>query len=41
MRKALMVLVAVVCLVGASGCGDCGCHSGCSAVRETTTRTQG
>jgi hypothetical protein len=41
MRKALMVLVAVVCLVGASGCGGCGCHNSCSSVNETAARTQG
>jgi hypothetical protein len=44
MRKALMVLAAVVVLVGASGCcgSSCGgCHSGCSSVKTVSTTTQG
>ena len=43
MRKALMVLAAVVCLIGVSGCCN-SCHSGCNScsdVKTATTTVQG
>ena len=41
MRKVLMFVAVLVVVIGASGCGGCGCHSGCDkgcgAVKTTVT----